>query len=73
MEQKEASTSDRTNVAHAEPSGPQQALEWLHPESDGVDLSLIRWFLSLSPMERLLALQTHVEEIVAMRDGIFEI
>ena len=30
---------------------------------DGVDLTLIRWMLSLSPAERLEILQQHVDEI----------
>jgi hypothetical protein len=35
---------------------------------DGVDLSLIRWMLSLSPAERLCVLQDHVNAIRAIRD-----
>jgi hypothetical protein len=35
---------------------------------DGVDLSLIRWMLSLSPVERLRVLQEHVNAIRAIRD-----
>lgn len=38
---------------------------------DGVDLTLIRWMLSLTPLERLLALQRSVESIVRLRDGKF--
>jgi hypothetical protein len=34
---------------------------------DGVDLSLIRWMLSLTPAERLQYLQNHVNEILAIR------
>jgi hypothetical protein len=30
---------------------------------DGIDLSLIRWFLSLTPAERLQALQEHVDDL----------
>jgi hypothetical protein len=36
---------------------------------DGVDLTLIRWMLSLTPLERLLALQRSVESIQRLRDG----
>jgi hypothetical protein len=36
---------------------------------DGVDLSLIRWMLSLSPLERLDALQDFVDGALALRNG----
>ena len=36
---------------------------------DGVDLSLIRWMLSLSPLERLEALQDFVDGALALRNG----
>lgn len=34
---------------------------------DGVDLSLIRWMLSLSPDERLDVLEGHLNDILAIR------
>jgi hypothetical protein len=34
---------------------------------DGVDLTLIRWMLSLTPAERLQVLQRHVNGILEMR------
>ena len=34
---------------------------------DGVDLTLIRWFLSLTPAERLDCLNRHVNAVVATR------
>jgi hypothetical protein len=34
---------------------------------DGVDLTLIRWMLSLTPAERLDVLQEHVRTILRMR------
>jgi len=34
---------------------------------DGVDLTLIRWMLSLTPAERLHFLQRHVNAILAIR------
>jgi hypothetical protein len=37
--------------------------------SDGVDVSLIRWTLSLTPAERLRTLQQHVNSVVRLRDG----
>jgi hypothetical protein len=34
---------------------------------DGVDLTLIRWMLSLTPAERLEVLQRHLNRILAIR------
>jgi len=34
---------------------------------DGVDLTLIRWFLSLTPAERLQFLQRHVNAVLTVR------
>ncbi len=36
---------------------------------DGVDITLIRWMLSLTPMERLQTLQNNVRSILRLRDG----
>lgn len=35
---------------------------------DGVDLSLIRWMLSLTPAQRLQFLQERIEEIQGIRE-----
>ena len=35
---------------------------------DGVDLTLIRWMLSLTPAERLQVLQQNVRSILRLRD-----
>ena len=35
--------------------------------ADGVDLTLIRWLLSLTPAERLDVLQNHVRSILKLR------
>ena len=37
---------------------------------EGVDLSLIRWMLSLSMEERLQALQDHANSLLMMRNEI---
>jgi len=34
---------------------------------DGVDLTLIRWFLSLTPAERLEYVEQHVNGIIAVQ------
>jgi hypothetical protein len=36
---------------------------------DGVDLTLIRWMLSLTPAERLQVLQQHVRAIQKLREA----
>jgi hypothetical protein len=36
---------------------------------DGVDLTLIRWFLTLTPMERLAALENHRNAVQQIRDA----
>lgn len=38
-----------------------------HGSGDGVDVSMIRWMLSLTPRERLLVLQSNVRSIVKLR------
>jgi hypothetical protein len=35
---------------------------------DGVDLSLIRWMLSLSPRERLAFLEERINDILSVRE-----
>jgi hypothetical protein len=35
--------------------------------SDGVDLTLIRWMLSLTPAERLAVLQDQVDSLLTLR------
>lgn len=39
------------------------------PADDGVDVSLIRWMLSLTPSERLDALQGFVDSAIELRHG----
>jgi hypothetical protein len=36
---------------------------------DGVDLTLIRWMLSLTPEERLITLQNNVRSLMRLRNG----
>jgi hypothetical protein len=36
---------------------------------DGVDVTLIRWFLGLTPAERLDALQRNVDTLIELRRG----
>ncbi len=37
--------------------------------ADGTDLTLIRWMLSLTPMERLEVLQASVDSLERLREG----
>lgn len=39
---------------------------------DGVDVSLIRWLLSLSVAERLAVLQAQASSLAKMRDAVAE-
>lgn len=43
-----------------------------HGGDDGVDVTLIRWLLSMTPAERLDNLQQAVNSILALRAGIRE-
>jgi hypothetical protein len=47
---------------------PEPAAEPAYSE-DGVDLTLIRWMLSLTPGERLNVLETAMESLPAPRDA----
>jgi len=44
---------------------PEEQLPAYSP--DGVDLTLIRWFLTLTPAERLAALEEHLDDIEQIR------
>ncbi len=46
----------------------QRTVEETHSK-DGVDLSLIRWMLSLSPIERLHVLQRYIQSVEQLRDA----
>lgn len=48
---------------------PANALAEPEISPEGVDLSLIRWMLSLTPLERLNVLQDFVDGALALRDG----
>jgi hypothetical protein len=48
-----------------EPEPPAQRPDY---SNDGVDLSFIRWMLSLTPAERLQFLQRHINRILATRE-----
>ncbi len=39
---------------------------------DGVDLTLIRWMLSLTPEERLKTLQNNIWSLMRLKDGVIK-
>jgi len=47
---------------------PQDQFPEPEYSEDGVDLSLIRWMLSLNPAERLEVLDSHLSDILAIRE-----
>ncbi|HET8948659.1 MAG TPA: hypothetical protein VFQ07_16885 [Candidatus Polarisedimenticolia bacterium] len=55
----------------ARPSAPSEPVVGATPEPthspEGVDLTLIRWMLTLTPIERLKALQDAIESIRRLR------
>ena len=46
---------------------PDEQTKLTDYSEDGVDLTLIRWMLSLTPAERLQVLQRHVNRILSIR------
>ncbi len=61
---------DQCILAVMDPDRGNSADPGLAPEysPSGVDLSLIRWMLTLTPAERLEFLQDRIEEINRIRD-----
>ncbi len=50
-------------------TGPPAEEEAREVSEDGVDLTLIRWMLSLTPAERLEVLQSMIRSIAKLRDA----
>ena len=44
--------------------------EQLHEYVNDVDVTMVRWMLSLTPLERLEVLQRHVRSILELRAAI---
>ena len=60
------SVRDRGHAEHAiEPTEPSRTPS----ADDGVDVTLIRWMLSLTPKQRLSVLQRNVASILRPRDA----
>ncbi|MBZ5611177.1 MAG: hypothetical protein LAP38_23185 [Acidobacteriia bacterium] len=47
---------------------PEEQFPQPEYSEDGVDLSLIRWMLSLTPAERLEVLEQSADEILSIRE-----
>jgi hypothetical protein len=54
-------------MAPEQESTQPEGTEESRAREDGVDRTLVRWMLSLTPAERLDALQKHVEAVEASR------
>ena len=50
--------------------GPPSALPAY--SEDGVDLTLIRWMLRLTPGERLAVLSSHLDALYSLRNATFQ-
>ncbi len=59
----------RTSESHRTCDGPSLPPKQRTHSEDGVDLTLIRWMLSLTPAERLQFLQENVEAVLRLRGG----
>ena len=57
-----------TSPSHLTNQESKPEIEPTH-SPDGVDLTLIRWMLSLTPAERLQVLQQSVESLLSLRDA----
>jgi len=60
---------ERSRTTLTDPAFDPQSAEATH-SPDGVDLTLIRWMLSLTYAERLEVLQANVRSILILRDAI---
>jgi hypothetical protein len=54
---------------HLSPGKPLDTAANAAESADGVDVSLIRWMLSLTPDERLDVLQAFVDGVVGVSNG----
>jgi hypothetical protein len=52
---------------HSKREAGEEAEDRNPPANDGVDVTLIRWMLSLTPGQRLRVLQRNVESILRLR------
>lgn len=61
----------QNEFAHAPvPPAPESTADKRTHSEDGVDLTLIRWMLSLTPAERLEVLENNVRSIMRLRGEV---
>lgn len=53
------------------PPERKQTKEEQDGDNDGVDMTLVRWFATLTPLERLRALERHIAAVEKLRSGRF--
>ena len=58
-----------SDPVHPEVVGPSHHATCEVPSADGVDVSLIRWTLSLTPKERLDLLQANADALARLQDA----
>ena len=61
-------SSDIVLARYAGPMEEERSAEGTLYSEDGVDLTMIRWMLSLTPAERLEVLQATVNSILEIRE-----
>jgi hypothetical protein len=68
VKDKKGRTTNSSRQAAGRPRPPREK----HPthSEDGVDLTLIRWMLRLTPAERLQVLQRNIRSIIKLREKI---
>jgi hypothetical protein len=59
----------RKKLMHKNPEADSRSESDRLYSEDGVDLSLIRWMLSMTPTERLQTLQQNIRSIMRLRDA----
>lgn len=62
---------DRQEPKIEPPEALPSSIEEPEYSEDGVDLTLIRWMLSMTPTERLHVLQEAVGSLTRLRNGTF--
>lgn len=62
---------DQEDSRMGSPEAPSSVIEDPEYGDDGVDLTLIRWMLSMTPTERIQVLQAAVRSLTRLKNGSF--
>lgn len=65
----ECLSTAKLDIEMTKPAKSQSDKLGREASNDGVDRTLIRWMLSLTPEERLRAVQDHANAVRRLRDG----